>query len=139
MEKEGEGERREKERGWRRREKERREYVPLHKTCSPELPTNKQTNKHLSVNVGEMLHGHCVDILIGPQPLFVIDEPVLEQPERLVRPHPHQTLDGQRLQGLEGLVDALHPARHLTWTVDVVRLHLLSETFLEEEKQRTTK
>ena len=92
--------------------------------------SNKQTNKYLLVNVGEMLHGHCVDILISPQPLLVIDEPVLEQPKCLVRPHPHQTLDGQRLQWLEGLVDALHPARHLTWTVDVVRLHLLSETFL---------
>ena len=45
-------------------------------------------------------------------------------------PDSHQTLDGERLNGLEGLVDALDPASHLSRGVDVVGLHLLRETLL---------
>ena len=88
---------------------------------------------HLFVNVREMLHGYCVDILVSPHPLLVVDQPVLEQPQSLVGPDPHQTLDGEALQRLEGLVDALDPASHFSRAVDVVRLHLLGESLLGGE------
>ena len=45
-------------------------------------------------------------------------------------PDADEPLDGQGLVRLEGLVDAAHPARHLTRTVDVVRLHVLGEALL---------
>ena len=91
---------------------------------------------HLFVNVREMLHGYCVDILVSPHPLLVIDQPVLEQPQSLVGPDPHQTLDGEALQRLEGLIDALDPASHFSRAVDVVRLHLLGESLLGGEGER---
>ena len=94
-------------------------------------PMLANTNTNLLVDIREMLHGHQIDVFIGPQPLLVINEPVLKQAQSLVCPHPHQSLDGQALQWLESFIDALDPAGHLTRTVDVVRLHLLSETVLE--------
>ena len=47
-------------------------------------------------------------------------------------PNPDQSFNGQRLQWLEGLIDTPHPAGHLSRTVDVVRLHVLSEAILEK-------
>ena len=77
-----------------------------------------------------MFHGHGVDILVSPHPLLVVHQPVLEQAQALVGPDPYQRLHREGLVGLQGLVDASYPAGHLTGTVDVVRLHVLSESVL---------
>ena len=39
--------------------------------------------------------------------------PVLEEPERLVRPDADEAFHRQRLQGPQGLEDPAHPAGHL--------------------------
>ena len=56
--------------------------------------------------------------------------PVLEQPLSLVSPDADKALDGQCFQRTKSLTDATHPARHLTWTVDVMWLHVLCELVL---------
>ena len=61
-------------------------------------------------------------------------QPVLEQSQSFVRPDPHQTLNRQGLQWLQGLIDSPHPAGHFPRTVDVMRLHVLCESVLKGGK-----
>ena len=88
------------------------------------------SSPYLLLDIGEVFHGHSVDVLVSPHPLLVVHQPVLEQAQALVGPDPYQRLHREGLVWLQGLVDASYPARHLTGTVDVVRLHVLSESVL---------
>ena len=51
-------------------------------------------------------------------------------------PDPDQPSKVQRLHGSDGLTDAPHPPGHLTGAVDVVRLHVLSETLLHGHRTK---
>ena len=51
-----------------------------------------------------------------------------------MNPDSDKSLNGEGLQRFEGLVDSPHPASHLTRTVDVVGLHVLSESILKRRE-----
>ena len=61
--------------------------------------------------------------------------PVVEETERFVCPDAHESLCVERLQRTQRLANAAHPARHLTRTVDVVRLQVVREALLRHQVQ----
>lgn len=67
---------------------------------------------------------------MGTRLLFPLPSPVLEEPQRFMRPDANEALDWQSLQGPECLEDAPYPTRHLSGGVDVVGLRVLCEPLL---------
>ena len=94
---------------------------------------DRASQRLLAVDVGEVFQSYAVDVLVGPLALGVFNETILEEAQGFVRPEPHQSFDRQRLQRSDGLADTAHPACHFTRRVDVVRLHVLRESFLRHE------
>jgi len=87
-----------------------------------------------SLNCPLLLYAYSQeDRLIQEEPEMTVwhSRPVLKQPLRLMGPDAYKSLDGQCLQRTKSLADATHPARHFTWTVDVVWLHVLCKLVLQ--------
>ena len=80
-----------------------------------------------------MLESDIINVVVGPLPLLVIDESVLEESESLMSPKPDQPLHVEGLQGSDGLADAPHPPGHLPGGVDVVGLHVLGKPILGQQ------
>ena len=86
---------------------------------------------YLSVDIWKVFQCYHVHHLFCPYPLFIAYQTVLEESQRFMCPDSHQTLHRQGLQRPQGFINPSHPSGHLSGTVDVMRLHVLSEPLLQ--------
>lgn len=107
-------------------------YTNVANQCARWTRNTEKLRMPLTINTATTRHLHRPSNtnLSRYQHAIGTDSPVLKQSEAFMCPDPNQPFNGECFQGLQSLCNSSHPACHLSWTVDVVWLHVLSEPFL---------
>ena len=77
------------------------------------------------VDVGEYLQGQLVDLILGPLPLVLGYQSILEESQGLMSPKSHQVF--QRADALQSFVHGVLPPRKLSRRIDIMGLLVTSE------------